>query len=196
MIVFDRIIIVLPITIGVSVVGAHSYFWVHSHWYTDIRPIFLRTVITDPDDPRFDPMQFRFEYYKSRYANEWDLPRALIKMFPPGTDKSYINKMLVERAGAGVSRSIENEATYAYRWPHNASMAGESFLVWIDAQEKSRSFFSAGVHYYEDRTFSNKFMIKHNKKAAQNPTDGFKYVEGHMRPIRKKYLSAEDGVLQ
>lgn len=52
--------------------------------------------ITDPDDPNFDPMSFQF----SDYLNHTELIPILRTMFPVGTDRSYVEKILIEKNGA------------------------------------------------------------------------------------------------
>lgn len=198
MVIFDRILIAMLIAIPTIVIGGLSFFWVRSHWYTDIRPVFAGKVVTDPDDPKFDPMQFRFEYYNSRSGNEWDLPKALIKMFPPGTNKTYIDKVLIEVAGARSFKDMGDSITHTYRWPSTASLGGEIFLVCFNEKSESRTFFSSSVRFYEDKNYTfirGKSMIAHHKKLDKAGSDAHKYLESHMRPIRKKYLDIEDGIL-
>ncbi len=56
--------------------------------------------ITDPTDPGFNPMEFRFEDYSSKKGNEEDLYKALEVMFPPGTLKGKVDQILVHKAEA------------------------------------------------------------------------------------------------
>ena len=184
------------VIVGVLVLG-FSYLVIQSYWYTDIRPIFFGKVITDPDDPKFDPMQFRFEYYKDRYGNEWDLPKALIKMFPPGTDKAYIDKILVEQAGARNYEAPEKKRKFVYRWPSNASLGGEIFFIYYDENNRSASFFSSVVRYYERndyRDLSQEAIDAKHEHVFGKQDDN--YVESHMRPIRKQYLGVENGLVK
>ncbi len=54
-------------------------------------------AVTDPDDPRFDVSKFRYENY--RETND-HFRRKITKIFPIGTDKFYVDKILVKQAGA------------------------------------------------------------------------------------------------
>jgi hypothetical protein len=57
--------------------------------------------ITDPNDPKFDPMKFRFEDYK----NDDSLTAALKKVFPVGTEISYVDGILVNSEKANKNTS-------------------------------------------------------------------------------------------
>jgi hypothetical protein len=87
-------------------------------------------AITDPDDPNFDPEDFRFENYdqmrsypKGEGWRKDPLTRALVKMFPPGTDRAYVDKILVEQAGALANKNPravhlrQGDVGYSYLWP-------------------------------------------------------------------------------
>lgn len=83
---------------------------------------YLPFVVTNPDDPRFDPKEFRFANYSRFRNNEGDVRGALAKAFPPGTDKSFVDKILIRKADAWVA---ENQKTqyhdpahhdYSYVW--------------------------------------------------------------------------------
>jgi hypothetical protein len=71
----------------------------------------------DPDDPRFEPEQFAFEDYE---GNEHLLPGALKKAFPPGTDKAYVDRILVEAGNTSITKN-EGEGDYTYLWPKDGS---------------------------------------------------------------------------
>ena len=51
--------------------------------------------VTDPNDPNFDPMEFRFEDYK----NGIDLKKAIFIIFPKGTNREEIESILLYSAG-------------------------------------------------------------------------------------------------
>lgn len=74
--------------------------------------------VTEPTDPRFDPLAFRFSDYSPSY-----LPEVQPCLFPAGTPKSYVDHILVEIGGASVKkdaflpsyeRSHPNMYTYTY----------------------------------------------------------------------------------
>ena len=77
----------------------------------------------DPNDPNFDPLKFRFEDYKADRRIE-----EVIKiMFPEGTDKEKIDKILINVAGAkGFEqkfkhpvRQKEYEGQIVYKYHYN-----------------------------------------------------------------------------
>ena len=56
--------------------------------------------VTDPANPNFEPMKFRFEDYKQK-----DISRVLNKMFPIGTPKSDIDRVFVNAMNLDVSKN-------------------------------------------------------------------------------------------
>jgi len=72
--------------------------------------------VTDPSDPKFDPMKFEYTDYHSNS----EFRTALKIMFPLGTEKSYIDKILVEVGGGTVRKynykheSLKDKITYRY----------------------------------------------------------------------------------
>lgn len=60
--------------------------------------------VINPEHPRFDPMVFQWPDYTSRK----ELGHALRTMFPPGTDKADVDKILVE-VGGGKGVLVKNK---------------------------------------------------------------------------------------
>lgn len=165
-------------------------FFTYACWYTDIRPIFFGHVITDPDDPKFDPTQFRFEYYWQ--GKERELPAALLKMFPPGTDMAYVDKVLLTETKYSYltirkeedQRSPDGSVTYGYVIDYNVKWdlaGGERVRFTFDKNNKSIWLYFGGLLYSD----SHRPPIK----PPISDEDG-------LRPIRKKYLGVEDGYLK
>ena len=75
--------------------------------------------IVDVNNPAFDPMQFRYEdYFSSTGPGNTDmLVEAILTMFPPGTDISYVDTILVEQAGGTKESSTydPSENMYIYK---------------------------------------------------------------------------------
>ena len=74
---------------------------------------FMPKPVTDPNDPRFDPMQFKLANYR-------DISNAvpvLAQMFPIGTDRKYVDKILVENAGARAVEKFSGTVTYYFDRP-------------------------------------------------------------------------------
>ncbi len=56
--------------------------------------------IIDPADPRFDPMKFEF----TDYGPNTELQKTLNTLFPPGTEKTYVDKILGNIGGARIEK--------------------------------------------------------------------------------------------
>jgi hypothetical protein len=100
-------------------------------------------LVTNPDDPRFDPRQFRFSNYSKPRGNEPEFKKAITKMFPPGTDKAYVDKILVDRAGARVDKNQNSrfhnptDQDYTYVWSPSG-LGGWLVNFIFDEHNKSR----------------------------------------------------------
>jgi hypothetical protein len=96
-------------------------------------------LITDPDDPRFDPKHFRFENYSETNDH---FKRSITKMFPPGTDRACVEKILIEQGGATGGKNEANPrippelTSYTYRWPPGG-MGTWLVRFHFDANDKS-----------------------------------------------------------
>jgi hypothetical protein len=66
---------------------------------------YLPFVVTDPNEAGFDAKQFQFWHYSHHRGNESEFNKAIAKMFPPGTDKNYVDAILVEQGRAEVSQN-------------------------------------------------------------------------------------------
>ena len=68
--------------------------------------------VTDPGDPKFDPVEFKLEDYNTIQY----LRAALPKLFKKGDSQEYVELMLVERGGA--SKMIRKEGGVRYVYDH------------------------------------------------------------------------------
>src|SRR5262245_22998176 len=116
------------IAVALISLAALFFFWPHS-------------VIKNPDDPRFDPKEFRFSNYSQKY--EYLLfDKVMLKMFPPGTDKSYVQQILVRQGGADCSKqqmppnSDPGEEYYNCHWPPRG-IGGWVVVVVYNKEHKS-----------------------------------------------------------
>ncbi|MCG7870492.1 MAG: hypothetical protein JAZ11_00130 [Candidatus Thiodiazotropha lotti] len=75
--------------------------------------------VTDPSDPNFDPLKFRY----TDYYSETDFSKAIESMFPIGTEKSYVDKILVHIGEGGVKKFNYKHPIYkdkiTYRYGYN-----------------------------------------------------------------------------
>lgn len=67
--------------------------------------------ITDPNDPRFDPMQFRFEDY-AYFSGEVELADVFRILFPPGIEKSDVDKILIWSGRATIYHAHREQNKY------------------------------------------------------------------------------------
>jgi hypothetical protein len=67
--------------------------------------------VTDPRDPRFDPMEFRFTDYKSREEEETVFYSCFLSK---GTEKAFVDKILVDAGGARVKEHKSKYFTSKY----------------------------------------------------------------------------------
>jgi hypothetical protein len=67
-----------------------------------------KNIISNPNDPKFNPMEFSLE----NYVRTSDAIPVLVKMFPAGTEKTYVEGIIVQMAGARTA--IYRDRTVAY----------------------------------------------------------------------------------
>lgn len=68
--------------------------------------------VTDPSDPRFEPDRFSFRDYETHE----ELTDAFRKLFPPGTSKEFVERVLVKAGGIERygCRDWNNYCSYRY----------------------------------------------------------------------------------
>lgn len=76
--------------------------------------------VRDPNDPRFDPLRYKFTDYK--YDNHWVDP--LRKIFAPGMDRRYVERIIVDSAGARASEIDRGFISYGRRVPFSPDTYG------------------------------------------------------------------------
>jgi hypothetical protein len=149
-------------------------------------------VITDPDDPAFNPEEFRFEHYSEDKGNQWDLPAALLKIFPPGTPHSYIDKILVDQAGMKTALGRSGDR-YDYMRTLTG-LGGWLVHVFYDGNDRSRVFYLGGNRLYGEWKEIDKNNAD-NSTPGSNTKRAYELLEQTMRPIRKKYLGDPEGLI-
>lgn len=173
--------------------AGYSLLWLQGHWHTRIMPIVFGHPVVDPDSPDFDRSKFRFEYYSSSAETRQLLIPALLKMFPPGTDKDVIDKVLVTR-GESVSGSLDQQfgmpGAIRYDWPDPEGwfglngLSGHVVIVTYNIQNKSAGLRLNGARLYGVEASSTKRALTSEAREA---------LEAILRPLRKKYIGNEDG---
>lgn len=83
--------------------------------------------VTDPNDPRFDPMEFRFEDY---HDENLTVREVFPILFPIGTSKEYVDKVLVQAGNAKTYQSKTNQSEWIYKEPLQ-SIGGPPIHVFI-----------------------------------------------------------------
>jgi hypothetical protein len=69
--------------------------------------------VTDPADPRFNPDKFCF----CDYAAGSGMREAFKKLFPVGTPKEFVDRVLINAGGAEIWKRGEKINFYGYREP-------------------------------------------------------------------------------
>ncbi len=92
-------------------------------WYT------MPFKVTDPNDPRFVPELFRMRDYASYEGVRELQTKVFPKLFPIGTPKSYVDKMMIDRGGATINdQSDLDKGDFSYDFmPLN--MYGDSLMM-------------------------------------------------------------------
>lgn len=74
--------------------------------------------VTDPSDPNFDPLKFKY----TDYYSESEFAAAIKTMFPVGTKKNDVDRILID-IGEGTAKkynyqheSLKDKNTYRYRY--------------------------------------------------------------------------------
>lgn len=88
----------------------------------NLHSIYNPGIVTDASRKQFDPKKFQFYHYSHVARNEREFNIALLKMFPAGTDKAYVDKILVEQAQASMMKNQTSrfhkpgQTSYSYIW--------------------------------------------------------------------------------
>jgi len=115
--------------------------------------------VIDPTDPRFDPLAFRFSDYDSGFQSG----QVYACLFPKGTDKSYVDRILVDIGNAITQKNMvknkdyyhPNEYKYTYSTPR--SKFGHAMYTLV-AEEKSIFIRFDALNKVEDAVF-----LKHSQ---------------------------------
>lgn len=111
-----------PLVLGLSIITVLLLINAPTGAWSMAEQPAAQSVVTDPDDPQFDPKEFRLQNYSRSRGNNAQLPKALVKIFPPGTDKTYVEEILVKQGNArvGVNQITEyhnpGDSDYTYIW--------------------------------------------------------------------------------
>jgi hypothetical protein len=114
-------------------IGKHTFLWIVVVLLSGVvagealviwwfNAIYNPFVVTDSYNKNFDPKQFQFGHYSHVARNEHQFNPALLRMFPPETDKAYVEEILVKQAGAAVTNNnagrfhSPGESAYSCIW--------------------------------------------------------------------------------
>ena len=109
---------------------------------------------TDPTNPGFNAEKFEYEDYS--YGNlDKDLQPVLLKMFPQGTPKTYVDSILLERGGAKIYYD-EKRDLYVYRFTGKATLeliltfhrTSSSIVVIYDENDRLKNMKSYNRYLY------------------------------------------------
>lgn len=100
--------------------------------------------VTDPADPRFDPMKFSYFDYKGTGERQKIFP----VLFPVGTDKSFVDKVLVDAGRAKAERITDpkmyiniNSDWIAYSYFFEGTTAYRELMGWGPVTENIGFYF-------------------------------------------------------
>jgi hypothetical protein len=72
-----------------------------------------KNIVTDPNNPKFNPMEFRLE----NYVHTFDAIPVLVKMFPVGVAREYVDSILVGVSGAKAVEVFPKTVVYYFNRP-------------------------------------------------------------------------------
>lgn len=182
--------------IGLLVVGLIAIA-MQSFWFTNIRHLLFGQVVVDPNDPNFDPKNFRFEYYSTSTIKRQYLTETFFKMFPPGTHQKIVDHILLDQADAvagSVATGLGNTYAIRYQWPNprgyfglNSLAGGHVIIFKYNKMGRSIALHFNGARLYGDESQSDRLSYTPEIRDS---------VDNIMRPLRKKFLGNEDGFLR
>lgn len=105
--------------------------------------------VTDPSDPRFNPDKFRFVDYRSR-EEKID---AFRNLFPVGTSKEFVDRVLVSSGGSKSSEIKEFPQVWRYLEPAHPGLPNGPVHIFIftDEDKVENVYFAANEYLYPDR---------------------------------------------
>jgi len=81
--------------------------------------------VIEPYNLRFEPNEFRFEDYTGPQCVEKE---AIAKIFPIGTHKNFVDRILVRQAGAHAQK-VENRVETLYKYTYQPRTLGSIFFT-------------------------------------------------------------------
>jgi len=119
--------------------------------------------VTDPSNPKFDPDQFSF---KDNFFNRQSKIDAFRKLFPPGTSKEFVDRVLIESGGARTSQTEDLPGLWHYSEPSLIGYPAGPVHTFIfnDSNEIENINFANTEYLYSDRLTIQKIRESINKK--------------------------------
>ena len=121
--------------------------------------------MTDPADPRYDPDKFRYFDYEPLWpGREGKHGDALRKLFPPGTPKEFVDRVLVEAGGAhAVANNNFEHPVWTYYHPK----------VWYrpKGSPSDAFYFDDCLRVTQIHAFGEKFLFPEPTTIKETPHD-------------------------
>lgn len=109
--------------------------------------VFQPFKITDPSQEGFDVEKFRFEDYRNSEAKRY----AFKLLFPQNTDKSYIDRILIDKGGArAVQNENDSDMTHYLYTPIYPSIDGWNITVEFNDKKKMQKLLVNGFDVTEE----------------------------------------------
>jgi len=96
--------------------------------------------VKDPDDPRFNPYEFSYLDTKGTIHRE----EIFAKMFPVGTDKKFVDKVLIESGGAFSKKRVadpQHPDWTKYSYIYRGTNAYRTVMMWGEVTENMTFYF-------------------------------------------------------
>jgi len=108
--------------------------------------------IIDPNHPNFDPLQFKFEDYADPEEAGFSKHDVFKVIFPIGTPKSYIDKILIDGAGAEINTVSSNEKRTIYYKNKVWNLSSYRVYLYFDQDSKLINIGAGYIDlYYPDK---------------------------------------------
>jgi hypothetical protein len=170
-------------------------------------------AVIHPDDPKFDPKEFRFgNYFNNTRDGEMEFLGALLKTFPPGTSKEFIEDIIVNknRADRGTPTKEDiAERLQGYLWeasyrlptskdnshPARPTTIQVVMLIGYDENDRSTYMRVGQTRLYGQKTSIEQAEEKPDWRDTPEMLKARQARENEAKAVRQKYLGSPDAYL-